>query len=175
MAESKSDILYLLKNNWLGHLTRTRIWLGVGVASVIRLTQPSLACRIQLHPSCVSNFSILFKLNFLIWLVEMNLEMFLAIWTRCWALHRQRVQSEVCLAPNVTPMKPLKRDTLTFTVAVRSILKFRGSIEIGISKQNKSDQLFEFQTEERIFPPRWRTNINKPPSWYHWHDLRCLQ
>ena len=38
MAESKSDILYLLKNHWLGHLTQTRIWLGLRVASVIRLT-----------------------------------------------------------------------------------------------------------------------------------------
>ena len=39
------------------------------------------------------------KLHFSIWLVEfwrqMNLEMFLATWTRCWALHRHWVQSEV--------------------------------------------------------------------------------
>ena len=50
-------------------------------------------------PSCVSNFSILFKLHFSIWLVEfwrqMNLEMFFAAWTRCWALHRRWFQSEV--------------------------------------------------------------------------------
>ena len=51
------------------------------------------------HPSCVSNFWILFKLHFSIWLVElwpqMNFAMFLAAWTRCWAPHRQWVQSEI--------------------------------------------------------------------------------
>ena len=58
-----------------------------------------------------------------------------------------------CSAPNVTPMRPPKRTTLTFTVAVRSIPKCIGSIKIDIStEQNRSDQLFEFQTEETIFP-----------------------
>ena len=51
-----------------------------------------------------------------------------------------------CSAPNVTPMRPPKRNTQTFTVAVRSIPKSIGSIKI------RSDHLFEFQTEERIFP-----------------------
>ena len=65
--------------------------------------------------------------------------------------------------------------TLTFTVAVRSTLKFVGSIlSIDISKQNSSHQLFEFQTEERIFPSWCRTNINKPLC-YHRRDLRRLQ
>ena len=44
-----------------------------------------------------------------------------------------------------------------------------------ISKQNRSDQLFEFQTEEKIFPSWCRTSINKPPLRYHRRDLRCLQ
>ena len=37
MAKSKNDILVLLKKNvvhWLGHLTRTRIWLGDPVNSL---------------------------------------------------------------------------------------------------------------------------------------------
>ena len=55
-----------------------------------------------------------------------------------------------CSAPNVTPMRP--PNTLSFTVAVRSIPKCIGSIKIDITKQNSSDQVFEFQTEERIFP-----------------------
>ena len=80
-----------------------------------------------------------------------------------------------CLAPNVTPMRPPKRNTLIFTVAARSFLKFTGSIKIDISKQNRSDQLFEFQTEEKIFPPWCCTNINKPPLCYRRRDLRCLQ
>ena len=58
-----------------------------------------------------------------------------------------------CSAPNVTPMRPPKRTTLTFTVAVRSIPKCIGSIKIDISTERKrSDQLFEFRTEETIFP-----------------------
>ena len=48
-------------------------------------------------------------------------------------------------------MRPPKRNTLTFTVAVRSIPKYIGSIKIDISKQNRWYQLFEFQTEERNF------------------------
>ena len=63
-------------------------------------------------------------------------------------------------SPNVTAMRPPKRITLTFTVAVRSIPKCMGSTKIDISKQNRSDQLFEFQTEETIFPLCRRTNIN---------------
>ena len=40
MAESKSDLfLVLKKKHWLGLLTRTRIWLGLGVDSVIRWTR----------------------------------------------------------------------------------------------------------------------------------------
>ena len=66
-----------------------------------------------------------------------------------------------CSEPNVTPMRPPKRNTLTFTVAVRSIPKCIGSIKIDISKQNRSDQLFEFQTEERILPPWWRTKYHQ--------------
>ena len=46
---------------------------------------------------------------------------------------------------------------------------------VFISKQNRSDQLFEFQTEEKIFPSWCRTNINKLPLRYHRRDLRCLQ
>ena len=80
-----------------------------------------------------------------------------------------------CLAPNVAPMRPPKRNTLTFTVTVRSIVKLKGSFKIDSSKQSSSDQLFEFQTEERIFPPWWRTNINKPPLCFHRRDLRCLK
>ena len=58
-----------------------------------------------------------------------------------------------CSAPNVSPMRSPKRTTLTFTVAVRSIPKCIGSIKIYISTERKrSDQLFEFQTEETIFP-----------------------
>ena len=58
-----------------------------------------------------------------------------------------------CSAPNVTPMRLPKGTTLTFTVAVRSIPKCIGSIEIDIStEQKRSDKLFEFQTEETIFP-----------------------
>jgi len=64
-----------------------------------------------------------------------------------------------CSAPNVTPMRPAKRNTLTFTVAVRSIPKCIGSIKIDISKQNMSDQLFEFQTEEGIFALWWLTKF----------------
>ena len=78
-----------------------------------------------------------------------------------------------CSAPNVTPMRLPKRNTLTFTIVVRSIPKCVGSIKIDSSKQNRSDQLFEFQTEERIFPLLWRTNINKPLC-YHRRGLRCL-
>ena len=49
-----------------------------------------------------------------------------------------------CSAPNVTPMKPPKRTTLTCPVALRSIPKCIGSIKIDIStEQNRSDQLFE--------------------------------
>ena len=40
MAVSKGNIFVLIKNHWLGHLTWTRIWLGLGVALVIRLTHP---------------------------------------------------------------------------------------------------------------------------------------
>ena len=54
-------------------------------------------------------------------------------------------------------MRPPKRNTLTFTVAVRSIPKYIGSIKIDISKQNRSYQLFEFQTEERNF--HWRGDV----------------
>ena len=79
-----------------------------------------------------------------------------------------------CSAPNVTRMRLLNRNTLTLAVAARSILKFTGSMKIDISKQNRSDQLFEFQTEEKIFPPWCRTNINKPPLCYHRRDLCCL-
>ena len=58
-----------------------------------------------------------------------------------------------CSAPIVTPMRPPKRTTLTFTVAVRSTPKCIGSIKIDIStERNRSDQLFDFQTEETIFP-----------------------
>ena len=39
-------------------------------------------------------------------------------------------------------MRPPKRNTLNFTLAVRSILKFRGSIQIDISKQNRSESAF---------------------------------
>ena len=57
-----------------------------------------------------------------------------------------------CSAPNVTPMRPPKRITLTFTVAVRSVPKCIGSIKTDIStERNRSDQLFDFQTEETIF------------------------
>ena len=63
-------------------------------------------------------------------------------------------------SPNVTPMRPPKRITLTFTVAVRSIPKCIGSIKIDVSKQNRSDQLFEFQTEETISPLWRRTNLH---------------
>ena len=71
------------------------------------------------------------------------------------ALHRQWVRSEVVQHQNfnVTPMRRPKRNTLSLTVVIRWILKFRGSIKIDISKQNRSDQLFDFQIEERIFPP----------------------
>ena len=71
------------------------------------------------------------------------------------ALHRKWVRNEVAQHQNfnVTPMRPPRRNTLSLTVVVRSILKFRGSIKIDISKQNRPDQLFDFQTEERIFPP----------------------
>ena len=79
-----------------------------------------------------------------------------------------------CSAPIVTPMRPPKRNTLTFKVAVLSILKFIGSIKIDINKQNRSDQLFEFQIEERIFPPWSRTNINKAPLCYHRIDVIFL-
>ena len=71
-------------------------------------------------------------------------------------------------------MRLLNRNTLSLAIAARSILKFTGSIKIDISKQNRSDQLFEFQTEEKIFPPWCRTNINKPPLCYHRRDLCCL-
>ena len=46
---------------------------------------------------------------------------------------------------NETPKE--KHTDMTFAVAVRSIPKCIGSIKIDISKQNRSDQLFEFQTE----------------------------
>ena len=50
-----------------------------------------------------------------------------------------------CSAPNVTPMRPPKRTTMTFPVALRSIRKCIGSIKIDVSnEQNRSDQLFEF-------------------------------
>ena len=89
-------------------------------------------------------------------------------WRSCF---RQR---RVELKLPVTPMRLPKRNTLTFTVTVRSILKRIGSNKIDISIQNRSDQLFEFQTEERIFPSWCRTNINKPPLCYHRRDLCCL-
>ena len=47
----KATFLYLLKNHWLGHLTRTRIWLGLGVASVIRLTL-TCSCWTFSFPVC---------------------------------------------------------------------------------------------------------------------------
>ena len=117
--------------------------------------KPLLACRIQSHSSCVSKFSTLFKWHFSIWLCRVlapdefrdaprYLDPFLSSTP---AVGSKRSWS----APNVIPMRLPKRNTLTFTVAVRSIPKCVGSIKIDISKQNRSDQLFEFQTEERIF------------------------
>ena len=91
-------------------------------------------------------------------------------------------------SPNVTPMRPPKRITLTFTVAVRSIPKCIGSIKIDVSKQNRSDQLFEFQTEETISPLWRRTNLhcaiiavifvvsnNRPVSTYNSSTIFCGQ
>ena len=100
--------------------------------------KPSLACRIQSDLSCVSNFLILFNTLFHLACrvlapdefrdVPRNLNQLLS-YTLQW------VQSEVVQHQlNVTPMRPPKRNKLTFTVVVRSILKFRGSIKIDISK-----------------------------------------
>ena len=97
------------------------------------------------HSSCVSNFSIPFSDTFRFWR-QRNLEMFLVAWTRCSALHWQGVRSEVVQHQMLLQwdwMRPPKRNTLTFTVALRSIPKCMGSMKIVISKQNRSDQLFE--------------------------------
>ena len=97
-----------------------------------------------------THFSSIMTLNH--WKMIAETRSYIFRWLSCF---RQR---RVELKPPVTPMRLPKRNTLTFTARVRSIRKRIGSNKIDISRQNRSEQLFEFQSEKRIFPSWSRTN-----------------
>ena len=77
-----------------------------------------------------------------------------------------------CSAPNVTPMRPPKRNTLTFTVAVRSIPKCIWSIKIDISE--KTGQISFSNSKPKVHCGDVQISTNLHNLCYHRSGLRCI-